>query len=1438
MPALTHNRVKNGFNGGIRKKNASTGTVKSRTMGMGKVDGLRRKALVGGIGSMPTHIRQAYNRRVRCSCSIEPLTLPSFTSEPTSYAQAGSTYSFTLTYAHEVNNRLTTFEVLSKPSWLTLDSFDFQNQIGVFSGIPQTSDVATNFTLSIKLIDEKQKEVIKNFTIKVYLKVYDVTVSNEGVSPNLNYYKLSDYDGNQINLGETMIYQTGATALYRFNQHHISNTNHPIRFTDQNGNTNRLSSDMTIVGVPGNQGSYVEFLSNNTNNYIYCLYHGFGMGGFYQPTVSTLTMTIASNKYVINNNTGFNLNLNYRGAYLFNLTDTTNNNYDLVFKTTDDVNGTDYTNYYTYGVPGTSTGYVVLVVNDNLNVTMQEASNANFGSHYNSSLISISSTNQVGSIAMSGTFKQDQIITAVITDNDGVPADSSITYQWYRDDVAIVGANSKTYTIVADDYNKEINVNAKYIDNAGFNEDVTSTKSIVQDTPGTITLVGNYRVNNAITAQLVDIDGNGVNTITSYQWVKHSNAGNVSSAVNITGATAFSYTPVIADIGSFINVKISYQDNNGTSYTNVMSVNSVEVLKEVNSPGNLEITGLLQSTNELTATVTDNNSINSGSNVTFTWIRVASGGAETQIGTPNVVTATSTTTTITNTYTLTNDDIDNQIKVRAVYQDRGGNDESLLTITSTIQRNDSTAPVIAAVTQVPTPNIDTTPSFVFSSDEIGTISSNYTFTSPSPAESVVGNNTITFDTLTVGTYNDVWVKVTDAAGNESNELTLDSFVIEAASSNGSVAVSGTEQVGYDLAATVTDSNVANFGSVTVTYQWIRNSSGTLTNIGTNSNTYTLVAADVGNTIRVNVTYTDDLGNAEDITSSDTGSILAAGPVITETAAILPSIEPTPTYEFNSDKTGTITSNYQFLSSNTAVVGTNKIRFSSLKEGTYNDIWVKVTDGNGSVSNQLMVNTFTVETPDFVNDAGMSNTNDGIAYISGNCMEGEQLTCVIVDTAATGASFVWKRITGERPNITEAIIAGATAQTYTLTNDDVGKRIQVELSYTDNETPPNSESMKTWYSSVVSDKSTLTFSASGLAYRIDTHGTDNHPTLTLERGLTYTFNLNVAGHPFRIQTNNVAASDPTAELYNSGLSHSDGTTGSSAQDKTSGTLTFVVPNDAPDTLYYRCQAHLGMVGAINIVSNKLRIYYDDVNIPGGTSLKAIIDKSTVIVEDLFDKFKQDYNVIVRVKPASDFSSPTTIASASYQSQTIDINVDRLDTITQGTLNDQPVDTFVTTFVHELFHVFELVANTSTHKTAFLNLTDPNHYVYTGAQGLAGYKQLITTNNNANVFTGSLAKTLDIPNMTGVPVEDDFGEGTQYYHWEEGLHDNGDGTTSAEPRTFSSVDYPILTNEIMTGLKAGHDKYLTPMTTGALKDVGHSINDASIWVAETGANMNWV
>ena len=39
----THNRVKNGFNGGIRKNNATMGVVKRRTYGATQTDGMRKK---------------------------------------------------------------------------------------------------------------------------------------------------------------------------------------------------------------------------------------------------------------------------------------------------------------------------------------------------------------------------------------------------------------------------------------------------------------------------------------------------------------------------------------------------------------------------------------------------------------------------------------------------------------------------------------------------------------------------------------------------------------------------------------------------------------------------------------------------------------------------------------------------------------------------------------------------------------------------------------------------------------------------------------------------------------------------------------------------------------------------------------------------------------------------------------------------------------------------------------------------------------------------------------------------------------------------------------------------------------------------------------------------------------------------------------------------
>ena len=85
--------------------------------------------------------------------------------------------------------------------------------------------------------------------------------------------------------------------------------------------------------------------------------------------------------------------------------------------------------------------------------------------------------------------------------------------------------------------------------------------------------------------------------------------------------------------------------------------------------------------------------------------------------------------------------------------------------------------------------------------------------------------------------------------------------------------------------------------------------------------------------------------------------------------------------------------------------------------------------------------------------------------------------------------------------------------------------------------------------------------------------DNEPNapVTLIRGNTYTFNLFVQGDfPFWIKT---APTTGTGDQYNSGVTRNGSIT---------GTVTFTVPQDAPNTLYYSCQTQSLMRGTISIV----------------------------------------------------------------------------------------------------------------------------------------------------------------------------------------------------------------------------------------------------------------
>ena len=120
----------------------------------------------------------------------------------------------------------------------------------------------------------------------------------------------------------------------------------------------------------------------------------------------------------------------------------------------------------------------------------------------------------------------------------------------------------------------------------------------------------------------------------------------------------------------------------------------------------------------------------------------------------------------------------------------------------------------------------------------------------------------------------------------------------------------------------------------------------------------------------------------------------------------------------------------------------------------------------------------------------------------------------------------------------------------------------------------------------SSKSVGFNSSSSLYYYWDSNSSSEYPTISVIRGYTYTITIdNLSGHPVRLQT---ATAIDDANLYNDGLSHSDGTTGAAAQNKTSGSWTWVVAANAPATLYYRCQLHANMIGTINVSDDNSNI----------------------------------------------------------------------------------------------------------------------------------------------------------------------------------------------------------------------------------------------------------
>ena len=527
-----------------------------------------------------------------------------------------------------------------------------------------------------------------------------------------------------------------------------------------------------------------------------------------------------------------------------------------------------------------------------------------------------------GQPGITGTAQVGQTLAATagtIADVDGLPdpflTDTNTSFQWVRvtsgTDADISGARDSTYTLVADDEGKKIKVKVSFMDTEAtgnrtegpLTSAATATVSASTNTPatGAPTITGTAQVGQTLTAGITAImDDDGLTTPGyTYQWIR--TAAGVDT--NISGATASTYTLVAADLGTTVKVRVSFTDDASNAET-LTSAATAAVSAAPNTPatGAPTITGTAQVGQTLTAGTTaivDADGLTTPG-YTYQWIRVATDNTET-----NISMAT------TSTYTLVTDDLGTTIKVKVSFTDDASNAETLTSVATAAVAADTTPPTLTSADVEETDELaiylefsedlqlsNPPPASAFTLTVDGSAVTGFSVAWPGsllPQNSIwlqlstaIRQGQVVVVTYTDPTADDDTLAIQDIAGNDAATFTTGMDGVPAVTNNSTVTntpatgaptITGTAQVGQTLTAGITaimdDDGLTTPG---YTYQWIRTAAGVDTNIsGATASTYTLVAADLGTTVKVRVSFTDDASNAETLTSAATAAVSVVVP---------------------------------------------------------------------------------------------------------------------------------------------------------------------------------------------------------------------------------------------------------------------------------------------------------------------------------------------------------------------------------------------------------------------------------------------------------------------------------------------------------------------------------------------------------------------------------
>ena len=722
-----------------------------------------------------------------------------------------------------------------------------------------------------------------------------------------------------------------------------------------------------------------------------------------------------------------------------------------------------------------------------------------------------------GAPAITGTAQVGQTLTAgttAIMDAEGLTT-PGYTYQWIRTaagvDTNISGATASTYTLVAADLGTTVKVRVSFTDDLNNAETLTSaaTAAVSANNPPTSSNK-NLALNEdteltffASDFPFTDADGNSLSSVkilslpaTDKGTLTFSGmaltSGDLPQTVPAAQFNSLKYVPPANENGGDIPfTSFTFRVNDGTddsaaTYTLTFLVYRVNDAA-TGQPG---ITGTAQVGQTLAATagtIADVDGLPdpflTDTNTSFQWVRVTSGTDADISGARD------------STYTLVADDEGKKIKVKVSFLDTEATTnqtEGPLTsaATATVSASTNTratgAPTITGTAQV---GQTLTAGITAIMDDDGLTNVSYTYQWIRTAAGVDTNissataSTYTLVAADLGTTVKVRVSFTDDASNAETLTSAATAAVSAAPNTpatGAPTITGTPTVGETLTAGTTA--IVDADGLTTpgyTYQWIRVATdNTETNISmATTSTYTLVTDDLGTTIKVKVSFTDDASNAETLTSVATAAVAADTTPPTLTSADVEETDELAIYlEFSEDLQ---LSNPPPASAFTLTVdGSAVTGFSVAWPGSLlpqNSIWLQLS--TAIRQGQVVVVTYTDPTADddtlaiqdiagndaatfttgmdgvpaVTNNSTVTNTPaTGAPTITGTAQVGQTLTAgttAIMDAdGLTSVSYTYQWIrtaTGVETNI-----SGATASTYTLVAADLGTTIKVRVSFTD------------------------------------------------------------------------------------------------------------------------------------------------------------------------------------------------------------------------------------------------------------------------------------------------------------------------------------------------------------------------------------------------------